>query len=217
MSVTLNAMSMKLKMVLVIVLTVVIAAGWFLISYHPTQKTLAKVRTQVTAEQQQVAALQAQLSHLQALKANEPKLRALIARYNTALPADPKLPQFILQIQDSANKAGVDFLSVAPALPSAPSSAAGTPTTNVATGLREIAVSINTTGKYFTLENFMYRLEHLGRVLRVDTFSVTPGGTSSGGAASGGGSMSIALKLRMFMSPTPAAPAAAPTTTKAGA
>jgi Tfp pilus assembly protein PilO len=209
-------MSMKLKVILVSVLTVVVAAGWFLVSYRPTNKHLAQVRQQVVAERQQVAQLEAQLSHLQALKAHEPQLRAVLARYSAALPSDPNLPQFILQMQDAANRAGVDWLSVAPTQPSAPTAAApGTPTTNVATGLREISVNINTTGKYFTLQNFMYRLERLDRALRVDTFTV---GGGTGGQSGTAGGLTVALKLRMFMSPAPAAPAAASTTTpKAGA
>jgi len=212
MSLSVNAMSMKLKIILVSVLTVVVAAGWFLFSYRPTQKHLTEVRTQVVAERQQVAQLRAQLTHLQALKANEPKLRALIARYNTALPSDPGLPQFILQMQDAATRAGVDFLSVTPSLPAAPGSSTGG-TTNVATGLREISVNINTTGQYFTVQNFMYRLERMNRVLRVDTFSLNSAATPTNAH-----SLSVALKLRMFMAPAVAAPAPAPsTTTKAGA
>jgi Tfp pilus assembly protein PilO len=206
MSLSLNAMSLKLKIVLLLVLTVVVAAGWYLISYRPGQKDLAQLRTQVVAKQQEVANLDSQLKHLQALKANEPKLRAVLARYDRALPADPKLPEFILQMHDIANKAGVAWISVAPSVPSAPTGAGAT---NAATGLREISVSINTSGKYFALQNFMYRLERLNRVLRVDNFGISPVQA---------GSLSVSMKMRMFMRPAaPAATTTTPTTPKAGA
>lgn len=213
MSLSLNSMSLKLKIVLLIVLTAVVAAGWYLISYRPGQKDLAELRTQVVAKQQEVANLDARLKHLQALKANEPKLRAVLARYDSALPSNPKLPEFILQLHDIANKAGVDWISVAPSAPSAQSApAAASGTTNQASGLREISVSVATNGRYFALQNFMYRLEHLGRALRVDTFGISPGG----GQGSTAGTLGINMKMRMFMSP--AAPAATTTTTpKAGA
>jgi len=235
MSVAINSMSLKLKTVLVLVALAVVSAGWFLLVFHPNQAKVAKLHTQVDTERAQVAALEGELRHLQALQRNEPKLRAQLARFATALPTDPGLPQFILQIQDAANKAHVDFLSVTPSLPSAPTStsagagaaapAAGTPTTNPTTGLQEISVNITTTGKYFTLENFVYRLEHLDRALRVDTFTVS-GSSGSGAAASsaGGvagpqpGSLSVSMKLRMFMSPKPSTTTTTtPTTTKAGA
>lgn len=211
MSLSLNAMSLKLKIVLLLVLTAVVAAGWYLISYRPGQKDLGQLRSQVVAKQQEVANLDAQLKHLQALKANEPRLRAVLARYDRALPSEPKLPEFILQMHDIANKAGVDWISVAPSQPAAPTGSGAAATTNPATGLREISVSINTTGRYFALQNFMYRLERLNRVLRVDNFGISP---------AQGGALSVSMKMRMFMSPAAPAPAAAaPTTTtpRAGA
>jgi Tfp pilus assembly protein PilO len=202
MSLSLNTMSLRLKLILLGVAAVFVAAGWYLIVYHPSQKHLATVRAQVTAKKQEVATLESQLAHLQALEANAPKLQALLARYSAALPSDPNLPQFILQMNDAATKAGVDWISVAPSLPAAPSAsgtaAPGAPTTNVATGLRQITVSISTTGKYFALQNFMYRLERMNRVLRVDTFSISGGQN---------GSLSVQLAMRMFVGPAAAAPA----------
>jgi type IV pilus assembly protein PilO len=235
MSLTVNAMSLKLKMVLVTVATVVVAAGWFLTAYRPTEHHVTQLHSQVATEKQQVASLEAQLAHLQALQRNAPKLQAQLSHLATALPTDPGLPQFILQLQDAANKAGVDFLSVTPSLPaastagtpagSAPAAAAGTPTTNAASGLKQISVAITTTGKYFTLENFIYRLEHLNRALRIDTFSISGGSgatagsgtttTSSGSPTVAPGSLSVSLNMRMFMSPTPIT--TTPSTTKAGA
>jgi Tfp pilus assembly protein PilO len=191
-------MSMRLKFVLVIVATVVVTAVWFLASYHPTQAKVAQVRTEVTTVRAQVASLDAQLKHLQDLQRHEPQLRAKLGRFATALPSDPRLPQFILSVQDAANKAHVDFLSVTPSLPSAPAAKAGTPAGGAApsAGLQEITVSVTTTGSYFTVQNFIYRLENLDRAIRIDTFTVSPGGAAAGGAQK----LSVSLNFRMFVS-----------------
>lgn len=207
MSIALSGMSMRLKFVLVIIATVVVAAVWFLVSYHPTQHKVAQVRAEVTSVRTQVAGLEAQLKHLQDLQRNEAKLRAKLSRFATALPSDPRLPQFILSVQDAANKAHVDFISVTPALPSASTGGAAAPSTGTpagtapaSPGLQEITVSLTTTGSYFTVQNFIYRLENLDRAIRVDTFNVSAGGAAPGAAIGGAQKLSVSLSFRMFVS-----------------
>lgn len=211
MSLSLGSMSLKLKVILLIVGVAVVTAGWYLISYRPNQKEQKQLNAQVVTVRQQVAQLEAQLQHLQALKAAEPRLRAKLARFDTALPREPRVPEFILQINDAAAKAKVDFISVAPSQPAAQAGAAGA-TTNTASGLQQISVSINTKGTYFALQNFIYRLENLNRALRVDTFSLGGAGQNTGGSPQ----LSVTFTLRMFMTPAGGIPAA-PATTGTGA
>ena len=234
-------MSLRLKFVAVITACAVVAAGWFLIVFRPNQKKASDLHVQVADAKAQVASLDAQLRHLQALQRNAPKLAEQQARYGAALPNVPRLPQFINALQDAANKAKVDFLSVAPSLPTAPTVSAPTvgtsapatspapgsapaPATTAATAIKEISVTLTTAGSYFSVENFIYRLEHLDRAVRIDNFAVasggsgggTAGGTSAGPASAGQGKLSVTMKLRMFVMPSvPAAPKPA-TPAKAG-
>lgn len=193
MSIALTGMSMRLRFILVIVATVLVAAVWYLAMYHPTAKQVAQVRSEVTTVRTQVASLEAQLKHLQELQRNEPRLRAKLARFAAALPSDPQLPQFILSVQDVANKAHVDFLTVSPSLPAA-QAGGGAAAAQAAPGLKTINVSLTTTGTYFAVQNFIYRLETLDRAFKIDTFNVSSS-TSAGG---GSPKLSVSLAFRMF-------------------
>jgi Tfp pilus assembly protein PilO len=204
MSLSLGSMSLKLKLILLIVGLAVVTAGWYLISYKPGQKEITQLNAQVATVRQQVAELEAQLKHLQELKAAEPKLRAKLARFDTALPREPRLPEFILQINDVAAKARVDFIAVAPSQPAAQVGSGGGATTNTASGLQQISVSVSTRGSYFALQNFLYRLETLNRALRVDTFSIGRAGAQTSG---GSPQLQVSLSMRMFMSPASGVPA----------
>jgi Tfp pilus assembly protein PilO len=160
-------------------------------------------------------------------------LRADLARFSDALPPDPRVPDFILQVQDAANAAGIDFLTITPSLPTA---AAGTalatapatgtagatatpaPTTGSApapatpgAGLKEISVAMTTTGQFFEVEDFINRLEHLARALKIEDFSLSITNDTSGGSA-----LSVSLKLKMFTM-TAAAPVPAPAAPTTGA
>lgn len=221
-------MSMRLKFVLVGLGCVAVGAMWFMFIFRPNQTKITELRDDVETTKQEVVALEAQLRRLQQLQREEPRLRADLARFSDALPADPRIPDFILQVQDAANAAGIDFLTITPSLPTAAavatSSAPATGTsgaTGAATatpaptnpggpapaqaaapssGLKEIAVSLSTTGAFFEIEDFINRLEHLARAVKIDDF------TLSVADAQAGGGLSVTMKIHVFTASAPTAP-----------
>src|SRR5207248_1177672 len=151
---------------------------------------------------------QTELVRLQAIAANAPQLRAQQTRFATALPSQPGISDFIRKVQDAANAAHLDFLSIAPSVPSAPTAAgpasapaapapaapapatsptpspapgaAGAPAapTGPATipGISTITVTITAKGTFFPMKDFIHRLEHLPRALRVNNFTISSAG-----------------------------------------
>ena len=226
-------MSMRMRFVALIALTLVICVAWYAAAFKPGAAKLAAVKDDVKRTQDEVAALTAKLTELQTLKANEKELREEFERLEHALPVEPAVSDFILDVQDAADQAGIDFLSIAPAVPAAPASAApaapaapaptegekaeesATTTTPAIPPLQSIKVALTADGKFFTIEEFVAKMEKLERALRVDTFTLSAGGSGSNGEGTepvqvgGSPKMSLTINLQIFMNrpATPAAPA----------
>lgn len=194
-------MSMKMKVALSIVGVIVILAGWFLMVFRPNQQEVSDLRDEIEATQEEIVALEAQLLRLQALRDRAPELREEAARFSLALPTSPRVPDFILQVQEAANQAQVDFLTITPSLPA--------PFEGGTSGLQAVGVSISTTGSYFTLQDFIHRLERLDRAVRVNSFSLSAPGE--------GGTMSTSLSMQMFSAPAAVAQSELPAEGDAGA
>ncbi len=228
-------LSTRARFVALALATLLVVVGWYGFAYRPGASKLKKIKADIVASQAQVAQLQNELVRLQALKANAPKLRALQAKFNTALPSKPAVSDFIRKVQDAATKSGLDFLSIAPSVPSAPtggsapapapapaaSPAAGAPAVVAPApaaqpALQSIAISLTARGKFFPMKDFIHRLEHLDRALKVSTFSL------SGSGAAGSPDLSVSISLMIFeaqdVAPAaPAAPAASPPPVTTGA
>lgn len=198
---------MRLRLVLVALGCIALVAIWFLSVFRPNRERLGEVREQVAATEQEIASLEAQLRRLQQLQREEPRLRAELARFGDAIPPDHRVPDFILQVQDAANLAGIDFLAITPSQPSAPAEGA----------TQVIGVSLSVTGTFFEMEDFIFRMERLQRSVRLNSF-----------ALGGEGEMSVSLTMQMFALPraplelpppagTTPAPAASPAPTPGSA
>jgi Tfp pilus assembly protein PilO len=208
---------MRMRFTALVLATVVVAAGWFMFVFRPAQANLGEVNDQVEQTVDQVSALQTKLAELQALKANEDEVRIQGQKMQAALPTDPKLADFIRLVQNAANEAGIDFVTVTPSLPATPTTqaaptSAGTSSTPPPSAsssgsesaaapaapvspIQAISMQVDAKGRFFEMENFILKMEHLARAMRIDDFSV------SSEDASGGGSplLSTSLKLQIFM------------------
>ncbi len=198
-------MPMRTRAVLVGVVFVLFVVLWFFFMFRPNQARIAELRDQQTATQHEIDSLQAQLTRLQELRDREPELRAELLRLQDALPSDPRLPDFILQIHEAANLAGVEFLSITPSLPAEFTPAADAPAPPQP--LQAVAVTISTTGRYFALEDFIIRIERLRRAVRINSFTLAPGGEEDPVGASP--TLSVSFQMQMFVGGVPG-PAPAP-------
>jgi Tfp pilus assembly protein PilO len=236
--------SVKKRFVGLALITLIAVVGWFVFAFRPAHSRLSELHAQVDKTQKQVADLEAQLRRLLALQRSEGELKAEATRMSTALPADPKVSDFIIQVQDAANSAGIDFLSISPSLPAEPVAVVTSPTSSAAPSqpsssqqggeqatqpstsapnpLRSISVQLKADGRYFEVEEFILRMEHLARAVKIDELTLgaagqtqsgsAPGTIVSGSPAKSPDALSATLKLQMFMLMPQAAAGSAPTT-----
>lgn len=203
---------------------------WYFVFWSPRSKSLDQAKERRQAAQQQETQLRAEITRLRGAQNQEPAKRARLEALRTAIPDDPKLAQFILDTNDAANRAGIEFISIAPQLPAPPASAAPAATTTTAaagggaakttttaataggsqaTGgpgagalPAEIRLTLQIKGGYFQVLDFLNRLDDLPRLVVNDSLTV---------ASDQSAQLTVGLTSRMFTRTVP--PGYTPTAT----
>jgi Tfp pilus assembly protein PilO len=203
-------MSGRVRLIIAVVAVVLVCLLLFLFVIRPRQSELSEVREDVdaaTIEQQQ---LQDQLEVLRDLQDRAPDLQADLEEIRGLVPKTAELSNFILQVQEGANLAGVGLVQIQPELPKQPPEGAQ---------LAEVRMVIRAQGDYFAIQDFVRRLYDLDRALRIDTLGLgQPGataetaGTTTGTTGTGGGGgtvqpgeIEINLAARIFFELPPGA------------
>jgi len=191
----------KAKLILIGVgASLLITLIWFVALWSPQGKDLDQAKADKAAAEQRASELAARLTRLQKLEANADVLerdRALLA---TAIPTADQLDAFLLQVNERATRAGVDFVSIAPQQPGGGEAAA--PGAAATSGPTPIGLQIQVNGDYFALLRFLEQLRDGERLVTVESFSLS---------SSEGPRMSASIGGRMFIAPSVTVPAAAPT------
>src|SRR5512135_3665817 len=121
---------------------VVLLAGWFLL-VAPKRGEVADLREQTTAQEQRHQQVRTQLAMLKAQDADLPAQRARLAEIAAKLPDGTALPALVRSLTETADRSGVDIVSMTPGQPAAVtvssgsssgSSAAGSSTGSSSTG-----------------------------------------------------------------------------------
>lgn len=173
---------------------VAVIALWWVFLYSPLNDDLSSAQAETATAQNQTQDLQATLAQLESLKKSLPEKQALLNKLDKAVPENPDLAEFIVQANDIADQAGIEFLSIAPGQP-----AAGTG------GVSEIQLTITLSGSFFQLQDYLQSLENLDRLVIIDSLNVAGSAASaSDGTSTGGGtSLSVTLSGRMFTRAAP--------------
>jgi Tfp pilus assembly protein PilO len=218
----------KWSLVAVLAVLGILAAGWFLL-VAPKHSEAADLKTKTAAQDKANSGLEAQLSQLKQQQADLPKQQARLAVIRRQLPDNPALPQLIRGLTTAARQVGVSLDSLAPATPTplvapaalvAPAPAPSTEADSSATdssgttpapvapvaappSLFQVPLTMNVTGSYFEMEQFVGKLEGLKRSLLVTGFTITPASTE----AAAPGDVTVAIQGRVFIAPPTAAAA----------
>jgi len=180
----------------VIIAVVAVLAVFFLVL--PKMNEVSKTQEDVAAAEAKETALRAQLASLKEAEANAPQVKAKIAELSNEVPPTADLPALIRLLTAAADGAAVDFFTVAP----------GTPQLDPTGAFSSIPTTISVTGGYFSLDNFLFRLESLPRAAKVTSVSITPGGAPPPGSAVN--ALSMQLSVEFFTTDTSAGPGSAP-------
>ena len=165
-----------------------VAVLWYLVLWSPRKAELDDAREQREASESERQELATRVGRLRAAQKDEPMKRARLETLRTTIPDDPNLAAFILDTNDAAAKAGIEWISVAPEEPSpgAPSAAsvAAAPVTTTAgdgTGATtaanrfpaEIGLQLQIQGGYFQILDFLNRLNEMPRLVVTDGLNIS--------------------------------------------
>jgi Tfp pilus assembly protein PilO len=157
-------MTGRTKLILSVAGVVVVLLATFFLAVKPRQEELGRVRDEVATEEDRTQALEAELAHRRQLQENAPELEAQLAKYRELVPEDDQVANFIFQVQEAANQAGVGFIEITPDLPAPP--AEGAP-------VAQVKAVIGARGGYFAVQDFFRRLYGLDRAVRIDEVTMS--------------------------------------------
>jgi Tfp pilus assembly protein PilO len=167
----------------------------------PKISAVHKRQDELAAAQQQEQTLRAQLGQLEQAREQARQIKGQLQQLQSKIPSTADLPSLIRLLQAAATTSAVDFVSISPGQPAAPEGG---------TGVSTIPVAIQVGGSFFSVEEFLFRLEHLPRAVKVTQISVAAGG---GGAATGTTvtqELTLSITGQVYTTDTSAGPGSVP-------
>jgi hypothetical protein len=184
-----------------------LAATW-LLAVSPKREQAAKLATEVTAAQAQLATAESQVASAAAAQAQYQVAYASIVRLGKAVPAGEEVPSLIYQLAQATNEKNVEFASITATVPgtdasgaSSAASASATPSAATAgAGFTQMPFTFVFNGSFnslydlfqqldgFTLRTASGGLNVSGRLLTIQSVKLAPvSGSGPGGSAPGSG------------------------------
>ena len=187
------------------VVAIVLIVAWYFLLFSPTRTELSDLDSQIQAQQTALTTAKQEVVRLESYKKTAPQSRAEIVRLGKMLPQSEGIPSLIIELTQTADASGVDLNSITRG-----ATVPGTPF-----GLQSVTLAV--TGRFFDVEDFLYRLEAYvafrnasfrvtGRPLQVKTLTLTGGAATTTGSAP---PLTVTVELNAYLWALPAADAAA--------
>jgi Tfp pilus assembly protein PilO len=184
---------------------VVFAAGWFLL-VSPQQNQASDIQATVDAKTANVQTLELQIAKLKTDSKNLVSIQQQASAIRVHLPSTPSMPALIRDIANQAKSSGAVLVGITPAQPAKlahiPNQANASGAVNLAAPgqVNEIPLTIQITGNYAQVRNFLTNIENLNRSVLLTDIDITRGDTSAD--ASSSKELKATLSGRTFMANT---------------
>jgi Tfp pilus assembly protein PilO len=160
------------------VVAIVLIVAWYFLLFSPTQSKLSDLDQQIQSAQTQLSVAQQEVVKLESYKKTAPQSRAEIVRLGKMLPESEGIPGLIIELTQTSEASGVNVTSIT----------RGTTVPGSPFGIQTLTLQVS--GRYFDVEDFLYRLEEYvafrnasfrvtGRLLQVTTLSMQASTTGS--------------------------------------
>ena len=167
----------------------VLLAVFFLVL--PKMGDVGEARDLLQTEQDREQSLRLQLAQLEEARDRADRVRRQLNRLATEVPPTSDLPSLIRLLENTADQSNVSFMSVTP----------GTPQASSTGGYSIVPTQITASGEFFSVDEFLFRLETLPRALKVMQISI--------GAGQEGG-LQLTLNAEVYTSDVSAGPGSVP-------
>jgi Tfp pilus assembly protein PilO len=129
------------------VVAVVLIVAWYFLLFSPAQRKMSEMDTQIQSAQSALDMANQQVVKLESYKKTAPQSRAEIVRLGKMLPESEGIPGLIIELTKTADASGVSLTSIS----------RGTTTPGAPFGVQNLTIQVS--GRYFDVEDFLYRLE----------------------------------------------------------
>jgi hypothetical protein len=146
-------MTARDRMVVIVIAALGVLAAVWLLAVAPERQQAAKLATEVSAAQAQLASAESQVSSAAAARARYETAYASIVRLGKAVPASQEVPSLIYQLAQATNQKNVEFASITTTVPGA---AAASPAASSPAASASAASASATAGAGFTQMPFTF-------------------------------------------------------------
>ncbi len=154
----------RTKLLLGFLVLILITVLWFVFFFSPRRDAIAAADAEYDNAILRESTLRTRLSTLQGIKDNELSYLFAIGEMEASIPTTPQADAFIEDITFLAESTGVELSSISLTPPVA----------DPLTGGFEVPIAISIEGEYFEILGFLYGIEALNRLVRVDGIGLTP-------------------------------------------
>jgi len=169
---------------LVVAGALLLTVAWWMFLVSPRNGRIDDLRGDLTVAQDAEQRLRVQIRQLEEIRDREVEYLAALGQLEGLIPERPLLDEFIEQIFALTNETGIDLQSLAPSLPAV---------TEDGTELREVAISAQIEGEFFEILGFLFGLNEMERLVRVDAISVSSSEDETGTTI-----LSVSIEMRLF-------------------
>jgi type IV pilus assembly protein PilO len=155
------------------VLALVVAAAAVFLLVVPQFAQLSDLETRRVAAEQTMSQTQSKLAQLEQVKRGASETQAQLIKISNQVPDSPELPTLVLEMQNAADSAGLDFQSIKPA----------EPTDVLGANYREIAIQMKLQGRWADVLDFLRRTQKMSRAVRMVSVELLPAPNAGGSAA----------------------------------
>jgi len=164
----------------------------------PRASAVNKKEKELTQAHQQQGQLEAQLQQLKQARRDARQVERKLAHLETRIPPTAELPALIRFLQRAADASAVDFVSISPS----------TPANTLGQQISTIPTQVQVAGTFFSVEEFLFKLETLPRAVKVTQIQVGPG-------PNGLPQLQITMTAEVYTTDASAGPGSQPGATKA--
>jgi Tfp pilus assembly protein PilO len=129
------------------VVAVVLIIAWYFLLFSPQRQQMSDLNDQIATQQTALSTAQQQVVRLESYKKSAPQSRAEIVRLGKMLPQSEGIPSLIIELTRTSDASGVDLNSIT----------RGATTPGTPFGIQTVTLAV--TGRFFDVEDFVYRLE----------------------------------------------------------
>lgn len=157
----LAGLSIGQKITLLVVISAALLVATFMFLMKPTIVKLREMPERQQLEKQKYNMSLIQIEHLKSVKKESAKTLVELTQLDQMMPKDKEIPALMVDIQEIADNAGVQFASIAP-FEKVPGNK-----------YYEIPLELKINCQFYELVDFMYQLEKLPRRIKVKAIQIT--------------------------------------------